>query len=132
MKQAINLSFLWCLIWGTIVAIILGLYRNWISLQFNSNPDIVRYTAIYLLVVPISYITYGIILISSSAYNASGKPLPSIIMAVTRMLILYIPLAYLGSWLFGVIGIFVAICLSNLMVGILAFIWTRKTFCTKV
>ncbi|NEQ65889.1 MAG: MATE family efflux transporter, partial [Symploca sp. SIO2D2] len=46
-------------------------------------------------------------------------------MILVRMFILYIPLAYLGSWLFDINGIFFAACFSNLAVGVGAYIWNR-------
>ena len=127
-KRALQLSIMFCLVWGTLVAIALGFSGGWIASQFNSHPDVVAIAAQYLTIVPISYTTLGIVLISSSTFNALGKPLPSLVINLTRMLILYVPLAYLGSRVFGVLGIFTAICFSNLAVGIGAFFWTRNTY----
>ena len=50
-------------------------------------------------------------------------------MTVTRMFVLYIPLAYVGGRLYGVNGIFAAACISNFIVGIGAYVWNQKT-CT--
>ena len=46
-------------------------------------------------------------------------------MAIIRLLVLYLPLAYLGSQWFGVSGIFVSACLSNGLVGLGTFLWYR-------
>jgi len=73
--------------------------------------------------VPLSYGALGIINIFSSTFNALGKPLPSVAMTLSRMFLLYVPLAYLGSWLFGLQGVFVAACLSNVAVGLGVYIW---------
>lgn len=51
--------------------------------------------------------------LSSSAFNALGQPLPALGMSLSRLLLLYVPLAYLGSQLFGLPGIFIAASLSN-------------------
>ncbi|NER45218.1 MAG: MATE family efflux transporter [Symploca sp. SIO1A3] len=125
--QALRLSFLFCLFWGILVAAILAPTAPWLTSLFNSNPQVVAIAASYLLIVPISYGASGVILVSSSTFNALGKPLPSLVMILTRMFILYVPLAYLGSKLFGVKGIFFAACFSNLAVGIGAYIWNRIT-----
>ena len=127
-KQALQFSILFCLVWGTLVAIALGFGGGWLASQFNRDPDVVAIAARYLSIVPISYTTLGIVLICSSTFNALGKPLPSLVINLTRMLILYLPLAYLGNRLFGVLGIFAAICFSNLAVGIGTTIWTGKIY----
>ena len=126
-NRALQLSFLFCFIWGGLVAIVLAFGGRWIASVFNTNPDVVEIAATYMMLVPISYAASGIILISSSTFNALGKPLPSAVMTLTRMFLLYVPLAYLGSWLFGINGIFAAACFSNLAVGIGAFLWNRST-----
>lgn len=125
----LRLGFQFCLLWGAIVAIALGVGGSYIASIFDPNPEVIEIAAKYLLIVHISYGASGIILISSATFNALGKPLPSVMMTMTRMLFLYVPLAYLGSWLFGVDGIFAAACFANLAVGIGAYIWNRKT-CT--
>ncbi len=126
-KQALRLSFMFCFIWGVLAAIILGFTAPQLATIFNRNLEVIATASLYLRLVPISYAAYGIILVSSSTFNALGKPIPSVIMTMARMLILYVPLAYLGSKLFGVIGIFSAACLANLVVGISAYIWNQRT-----
>lgn len=120
-------SSLFCLFWGTLNAAILAPSARWLPSLFDSNPEVVAIAATYLLLVPISYGAAGIILVSSSSFNALGKPVPSVVMTLTRMLVLYVPLAYLGSRLFGVNGIFAAACFANMAVGIGAYLWSRKT-----
>ena len=124
---ALQQSFLFCLFWGVLAAVILAFSAPWIASRFDNHPDVVDIATTYLRVVPISYAAYGIVLISSATFNALGKPKPSVIMALTRLVFLYVPLAYVGSFLFGVIGIFAAACLANLAVGIGAYLWNRRT-----
>ena len=125
--RALNLSYLFCLGWGIMVAIILAPSASWLVSLFNNNPQVIQIATNYLWFVPISYAAAGVIYIASSTFNALGKPTPSMIMTGMRMIVLYIPLAYLGSKFFGVNGIFAAACISNLVVGIGAYIWNQKT-----
>ncbi len=124
----LRLGFQFCLFWGGVVAIALGIGGSWVVSVFDKDPEVVEVAAQYLLIVPISYGAAGIILISNVTFNALGKPLHSMAIAITRMLFLYVPLAYLGSWLFGINGIFAAACFANLAVGIGAYFWYQKTF----
>ena len=122
-NQALRLSFWFCLAWGGLIAVIVGANASGIAAWFDSEPAVVASAAAYLTTVPLSYGALGIIYIFSSTFNALGKPLPSVAMTLSRMFLLYVPLAYLGSWLFGVQGVFGAACLSNVAVGIGVYIW---------
>ncbi|WP_414623572.1 MATE family efflux transporter [Calothrix sp. CCY 0018] len=128
-SKALQLSFLFCLFWGVMAAGVLAVTAPTLVAFFNPNPDIIAIASQYLWIVPISYAGGGIIYVSSSAFNALGKPIPTVVMTVARMFVLYIPLAYLGGKLYGVNGIFAAACISNFIVGIGAYLWNQKT-CT--
>ena len=125
--RALNLSYLFCLGWGIMIAAILAPIASWLTSLFNDNPEVIQIATRYLWFVPISYAAAGIIFVVSSTFNALGKPIPSMVMTVSRMVVLYIPLAYLGSKLFGINGIFAAACIANLAVGIGAYIWNQNT-----
>ncbi len=121
-KRALQLSFWFCLSWGGLVAVLLGTAAAEITARFDSDPGVVASATVYLTLVPISYGALGIVFTASSAFNALGKPLLALGMSLSRLLLLYVPLAYLGSRLFGISGIFGAACLSNGIVGLGAWL----------
>ncbi len=125
--QALKLSFLFCLIWGCVNAAIIATFAPQIAGAFDRHPEVIAIAATYLQFIPISYAGYGVILFASATFNALGKPLPSVTITIIRSLLLYVPLAYLGSCLFGLNGIFAASFVGNIAVGISSFIWTQKT-----
>ena len=125
-KRAVKMSFWFCLSWGGLVAVLLGTGATTIGTWFDSDPGVVASATIYLTLVPISYGALGIVFTASSAFNALGKPLPALGMSLSRLLLLYVPLAYLGSQLFGIAGIFGAACLSNGIVGLAAWFWHSR------
>ncbi len=125
-KRALQLSFWLCLSWGGLVAVLLGTAAPEIVAWFDSDPGVVASATIYLTLVPISYGALGIVFTASSAFNARGLPLPALGMSLSRLLFLYLPLAYLGSQLFGLPGIFGAGCLSNVAVGLGAWLWHSR------
>ncbi|MEO0489286.1 MAG: MATE family efflux transporter, partial [Cyanobacteria bacterium J06659_2] len=107
--------------------IALGLGARSLSAIFNQDLEVIAVSVQYLWLVPISYGAAGIIQVANSAFNAMGKPVPSIVMTVARMFVLYIPLAYIGSRVAGPTGIFVAALVSNFAVGLGAYWWNRRT-----
>jgi monofunctional chorismate mutase len=126
-NQSFNWSAIFCLIWGILAALVLGLGSSNLALIFDRNPQVISIAANYLLFVPISYAATGIVQMSGSTFNALGKPLPSVVMNLVQMFVLYIPLTYVGSQLWDIDGIFLGISLSNLIIGVGAFCWNQKS-----
>ncbi|XOV86673.1 MAG: MATE family efflux transporter [Pseudomonadota bacterium] len=127
-NQAMRLSFFYSLVWGMFVASLLFLLGDWLAALFDDNPDVVATASLYLLIVPVSYGAWGMLMMSSAIFNSLGKPISATVMSVVRMLVLYVPLAFLGRELFGLPGIFAAACASNLIMGVTGFVWNRRTF----
>lgn len=125
-QQALKLSFWFSLAWGGLITVLLGTLAPVIAACFDSDPKVIASTTLYLTLVPISYGALGIIFNASSALNALGKPLLSLGMSFSRLLILYIPLAYLGKYLFGIAGIFGAACISNVLIGLLIWLGNNR------
>ncbi|MEO1620004.1 MAG: MATE family efflux transporter [Cyanobacteria bacterium J06632_3] len=130
-EEGLKQGFFFCVGWGICMAILLAAIAPQIARIFNTDPNVVSIATQYLWIVPISYGTAGIIQVASSAFNALGKPIPAVILTVLRMFALYIPLAYLGSRWFGPIGIFAAATVANIIVGIIAYIWSLRETAVK-
>ena len=127
-NHAMLIAFKSSMLWGLLVAAILWLAHEPIIRLFNDQQDVIDAASIYLMIVPVSYGAWGVLMMASATFNALGKPLKSTTMSVMRMFIIYIPLALLGNRLFGLPGIFIATCLSNILAGLLGLIWNRFTF----
>lgn len=106
-----------------LIAILVGTYASGIAAFFDNEPAVIQGVSAYLSIVPLSYGALGIVLVYCSTFNALGQPLPSVAVTLSRLVIFYVPLAYLGSWLFGIQGIFAAACLSNTAIGLGVWFW---------
>lgn len=126
-RLALSQSYRFCLVWGLLMAVVLGLGARSLATIFNPDPNVVAIAAQYLWLVPVSYGALGLMQATNSAFNAMGKPLPSIAITAIHMLGCYIPLAYLGSRMAGPIGIFAAAAIANLLAGLGAYLWSRRT-----
>jgi len=115
-KKVFNFSIFWSVIaYG-------GFYFTSVFMAglFNKDPVVISTVVIYIRIVALTYGFQGILLLSSSVLNALGKPIHAIILSLLRLLGLYIPLAILGSKIFGLNGIFAGGAIANLVSGILA------------
>jgi len=129
-QQALQYSYRFCLGWALFVAVILGSEGQTIATLFNPSLKVVDVAANYFSLVPISYGAVGIILVTCSAFNAMGKPLLALSLSILQLFILYIPVAYVGNYVVGLTGIFTAAIVSNILVGFVAYYWSKK-ICLK-
>ena len=100
--------------------IVLALSAKLIAPLFNDDPKIVSTTILYLMIVPIGFGFQGVLQISATTLNVLQKPFHAAVLVGTQMFILYIPLAYTGSFVFGLKGAFFGIVAAQSLAGVIA------------
>jgi len=123
---ALRLCTLFSLGFGLLVAALLALGGRWLPSLFSDSPDVIKVAALFLWIAPISYGTYGMVMVMNASFNGMGKPMPAVIVSVARMAVIYLPLAFVGDYFFGVAGIFGAYAIANIVTGIIAYAWARS------
>ncbi len=126
LKEALRVLMIFCLVFGLFVALLLWLFGGVIASLFSDHKEVLRVASFYLAVVPISYGTYGVVMSVNAAFNGLGRPWPAMVLSASRVVLVFLPLALLGQWLWALKGIFVATALANLCVGIWAWFWLRR------
>lgn len=119
-KESIKLSNRFSFIYGLAIWGILALVAKPLGMVFNDTTEVVAIVVLYLIMVPSSYGLQGITMLSGMSLNVLHQPIKSAGISIMQMIILYIPLAFIGSNLFGLIGIFGALTFSNIVTGIIA------------
>lgn len=125
--QALRLCTLFCLGTGFVMAALLAVSGSWLPTLFSDNHQVTDVSTLYLTIAPISYGTYGMVMIMNASFNGMGKPMPAVHISVSRMAIIYIPLAFVAERFFGITGIFVAYAFANIVSGIVAYAWARAS-----
>ncbi len=118
---------IFCLLFGLSIAAALALSARPLLALFSDDARVVEVGAAYLWIVPVSYGTAGIVMVVNAAFNGLGRPFPAVAVSTLRMVLLYLPLAWAGARLIGVYGIFAAAGVSNIVAGITAYVWLRRT-----
>ena len=131
-RRGLNISYRFSLFWGVICFLVLGPFGDDIILLINGDAMVVESAAMYLLIVPISYGFMGMGMMSGSCLVALGKPMPNLIMSIMRMAVVYIPLAMLGDYFWGYPGIFIATALANLIMGLVAWRWSKAILRSEI
>ena len=95
---------------------------------FSKDVEVSKNITYYLWIMPVSYGLRGVAFLVVSAFNAVNKPLAAIGLNLVRTFLLYIPFAYIGSLIAGLVGLFVGLCLANIMAGLVAIWWSRRIY----
>ena len=125
--QALRLCALFCMASGLIIMVLLALAGDWLPSLFSDNAMVTDVTKMFLFVVPVSYGTYGMVMIMNAAFNGMGKPMPAVAISVGRMVVIYLPLAFLLENVFGIVGIFGAYMVANIITGIISYQWAKAS-----
>ena len=126
LHEAVRVLTLFCLVFGVVLALMLGIFGADLAALFGDHTEVVTITATYLMIVPISYGAYGLVMSVNAAFNGLGRPWPAMVISAGRVLYVYLPLAWLGQHWWGITGIFVATAAANLLLGAWAWLWLRK------
>jgi len=118
--KAIKKSFRFSLIWSVLAFGGFYFAGSFMAGLFNKDPVVIETVVSYLRIIALTYGFQGILLLSSAVLNALGKPIHAISLSLLRLLGVYIPLAILGSKIYGLNGIFAGGAIANLVSGILA------------
>jgi Na+-driven multidrug efflux pump len=112
-----------CVAFGLALAVFLWLIARPLTGLFSESETIQEVAVLYLWIVSVSYGAYGIVMSCNASFNGMGRPIPGVIISACRVIVVFLPLAFLLRHLIGLEGLFAATTLSNLLMGAVAFIW---------
>ena len=125
-REAFRVCYLICIVWGTVLAVLLALFAPQIARIFTSDEILIAKIVPYFYIVPVTVFAYGFVFVSAAGLNALGRPLFGLVYTIIRSLILYVGLIAIGVWTAGLIGAFVGVAIANVVSGVIAIYWTLK------
>ncbi len=125
--RALKLCTFFCLASSAAFGLVLGLFAGLIPRLFTDSDGVAQVTRLFLLIVPVSYGTYGMVMIMNASFNGLGHPMPAVWISVTRILLLYVPLALAGAAFMGIAGVFAAYAAANILTGAGAYWWATRS-----
>jgi len=125
--QALRMCMLFCVLSGLLMAAGLAASADYLPSLFSSSADVLRIASLFLWVAPIGYGAYGAVMVMNASFNGLGRPLPAVGISVARILVLYMPFAFIGKYYYGALGIFVAYSAANIISGVIAYQWAKRT-----
>ena len=127
-EDAYKVAIRFILAWQILIYILLALCAPWIASVFTKEAEVADLIKLFIWILPLGYGLQGIIILTNSSFNALHKPMIALGLSVIRLFVCYLPLAYLGSLLFGLTGLFIGALLGNILMAMLSYRFFTKQF----
>ncbi len=123
-----RLSFRFALLAGLGVAGLLALVAEPVAAVFSDDPQVQRFTVLFLYIVPFSYTLRGITLLANTSLNTLQRPYQAAILSASEILFFAVPIAFALAPSMGTTGVFLAIAVAYVVTGILSYWLNRREF----
>ncbi len=131
LARAMTVSAWMAVGWGALVLVSLTLGGRAVASVFNDAPEVVATAGLYLMIVPFGYGLRGILWLSTGTLSVLHRPIDAGVIMMAQIFVLYIPLAILGSRLWGLTGVFGAGLAANVIGGLAALFWVRRVIAMR-
>ncbi|UCD51962.1 MAG: MATE family efflux transporter [Phycisphaerales bacterium] len=125
-QKGLFLSKMFCLAWGVLLLVLFLLFGKALATCFDSNPSVVRAASLYLWIVSLSLGLRSVHHITWTSLNVLGRPYDALFLEFLLAFGLWIPLAFIGSRLAEIGGLFGGLSLANVVGGVAAYIWVDR------
>ncbi|MBT0586609.1 MATE family efflux transporter [Alteromonas oceanisediminis] len=128
--EAVKKCYWVCAVWSVILAVSFVWLAAPLAEFLASEAQVAEQSTQYLMIVTVSLWGYGVVIVSSTAFNSLGKSVTGLAYYIVRTAIFYVPLSAIASIAFGSSAVFYAIAtanaLSGAIVGAYALHWLTR------
>lgn len=127
-EQAYKTAIKFILFWQVLIYVLLIIAAPWIASVFAKDQNVADVIILFIWILPLGYGLQGIVILTNSSFNALHKPMVALMLSVVRLFVCYVPLAYLGSYLYGLHGFLFGALIGNLIMAIISYRLFSKQF----
>jgi len=127
-EEAYKASIKFILVWQIIIYVLLAICAHWIASAFARENEVADLIKLFIWILPLGYGLQGIVILTNSSFNALHKPMIALGLSVIRLFVCYLPLAYMGSLIYGLPGLFIGALLGNAVMAIISYRLFTKQF----
>jgi Na+-driven multidrug efflux pump len=127
-EHAYKTSVKFVMFWQIFIYIALIVAAPWIASAFAKEQKVADIIVLFIWILPLGYGFQGVIILTNSSFNALHKPMVALVLSVIRLFICYVPLAYLGSYFYGLHGFFIGALTGNLVMAAISYKLFSKQF----
>lgn len=126
-EEAYRLCISFVMKWQFAVYLVLAVVAPWLAAIFSDDLEVQRLICWFIWILPLGYGLQGIVILTNSSLNALHLPMRALSLSLIRLFVFYVPVAWLGGKLFGVIGIFAGGLSANVLIALTALLVFRRT-----
>ena len=130
-KQAYSLSVKFVIVWQLLMFVLLAILSGVLANIFTNEPKVAATIVLFLVIVPLGYGLQGVTILTNSSFNAIHMPMSALSLNCMRLFVFFVPFSFIGSYWFGLPGLFWAAVLANLTVGCIAYIWFKNILASR-
>ena len=123
---AIRLAFRFVIMLQLGLYLVLLIAAPSIASLFSEEHEVRQIITTYLWIVPLSYGLSGVVILINVSVNVLGKPRVALYINILRLMVFYLPFAYLGAHWFGLKGLFIGVALGNCCAYLMATLWLNR------
>nr|WP_233075771.1 MATE family efflux transporter [Paraglaciecola chathamensis] len=131
-SKAYQLCVRFVVIWQLLVFGAFYVLSGVLARTFSTEPEVIGLIQTYLMIVPLGYGVQGIVILTNSSFNAMHLPMSALLMSVLRLFVFFVPISYLGSYLFDLKGMFWAGIVANILTAAVAYIWFCRSLSKRM
>lgn len=125
-KKGIDFAALFSMVMGAVLWIVFFFSGETVGKLFNDSPEVFETVGLYLFIVAAAYGLHGVSIIIASVFSALNKPFSATAVNFVKMIVLLIPLSYLGQQNWQLKGIFMGIAASYVISGIGSWLYLKR------
>lgn len=125
-EASYKITLRFVVLWQLVVFVLLWLASPLIASVFAKEQEVAVLISLFLSIVPLGYGMQGIVILTNSSFNAMHMPMTALNLSVLRLFVLFVPISYLGSVLFGLTGLFVGNVIANLLMATFSYVWFKR------
>ncbi|MBQ0721346.1 MAG: MATE family efflux transporter [Gammaproteobacteria bacterium] len=121
-----------CLLFQLAMWLLVAAFSPAIGSMFSTNPEVIAIISNYLWIIPASYGAHAVTILVMVSLNAIKQPKTALLTALIRLLLLNIPIAFIGGQLYGINGLFYGFALGNVLSAIVAWRIINRAWAEQV
>lgn len=125
-KETIKTSFLFGSVLGTIIFLFVIIFKEQVIGIFTTDTTLLKDTPNAMLIVFLATPIITMQLIGSAYFQAAGKAMPALFLTLLKQGIFLIPLAYILPKYYGVIGVWWAFPIADILSTIITLIVLKR------
>jgi Na+-driven multidrug efflux pump len=124
--EAYRTTIFFIIRWQFAVYVVLAALAWPIASMFTEDADVASFIRWFLWIMPLAYGLQGITILTNSSFNALHQPAKALWLSLIRLFVFYVPFAWAGGHLFGVVGVFFGCVIANFFTAIIAYTWFNR------